>query len=211
MTSSNPGQILEVNYIVKSYYALPEDIDLKKEGVQWSINKYTKELQIVDDKGEKTTFEPCLFNDGLEDMDFKSSIHSKGEPSFDDKFDFIKHTLDTDDDNVDDDDDEEDEIEKRDIKIFILDGHEEWSYEGQMRRATVEDVEKWGEEYDLELGTFISVLRGFFSLAPLYQLLITESELHEMSDEGVVPRHLNDYYERIVQLNFPDDCDVSPP
>jgi len=107
MTSSNPGQILEVNYIVKSYYALPEDIDLKKEGVQWSINKYTKELQIVDDEGELTTFEPCLFNDGLEDNHFKSSIHSKGEPSFDDKFDFIQHTLDTDDEQGSDEQDEE--------------------------------------------------------------------------------------------------------
>ena len=46
---------------------------------------------------------------------------------------------------------------ERNIKIFIDSSGELWSTVAEMRPATEEDVECWGDEYDVELGDLICV------------------------------------------------------
>jgi hypothetical protein len=90
-----------------------------------------------------------------------------------------------------------------DIQIFVLDGHEVWSQEVDIRKATPEDLLKWSDFKDLKLGTPIAVLAGEFSLE-CYSLLVTAEELAEL-EEGGNPRHLPNYYDRVVMLSLEEN------
>jgi len=177
--STPPSQILEVNYIVRSCYVLPKGIDLEKEGVEWSIvdTDISRQLHIIDKKQEgavKKVVDESLFWNGVEDKRFTSVIYSKGTPLFNANLDSLKGSIQL----ICDDEDEEKEEEgqRREIFFLFLEGKPlEWSLEGKMRRATVEDVEKWGGE--LQQGTFISVVNDKFSLEPLRRYFITQTEL----------------------------------
>jgi hypothetical protein len=94
----------------------------------------------------------------------------------------------------------EDDDTNRNITIYILSDGETWGMEGENRKATEEDVEKWGENYNIELGDWIGVVNDeeFLTGKSVATLLVTANELEELN-EGRKVRHLDDYYERLEE------------
>jgi hypothetical protein len=87
----------------------------------------------------------------------------------------------------------------RNIKIYVLSDGETWGMEGENRKATIYDVERWGEEYNIELGDWIGVVNGeeFLTGKSVSFLMISKNELNEL-EYGSAVRHLDDYYERLI-------------
>ena len=92
----------------------------------------------------------------------------------------------------------------RNITIYILDDGETWSREGEIRKATKKDVERWGGEYELRLWDWIGVVgdsEDFMVGQSVSRLVVSDSEF-EAIKEGQKPRHLDDYYERLESLSM---------
>lgn len=98
----------------------------------------------------------------------------------------------------------------QDIKIYVLSDGETWGMEGENRKATIYDVEMWGEEYNIELGDWIGVVNGeeFLTGKSVSVLYISKNELNEIekgTEYGSPVRHLDDYYERLICEDDDDD------
>jgi len=188
MTSwtNDPRQILEVSYTVTRYFALPKNIDLEKEHFDWYIDEFHKDLHIRDKRtGDyKNPIKQILgenedMNDSIKNKDFTSIIHTQGKPTFDEKLKSLKRIFGEDGKILKDwdctEESDEDDV-NRDIPTFLLFFNDciQWSPQGQMRRATEEDVKKWGDlcpRSNLYPGKFISVVNEHsFSTNPLYKV-----------------------------------------
>jgi hypothetical protein len=85
------------------------------------------------------------------------------------------------------------------MNIYILSDGETWSSEGELRQATKDDVENWSE-YDLIEGQSIFCVGDDFEISDdMTVLQITDDELEELQD-GSHPRHLDNYYDRLVKM-----------
>lgn len=84
--------------------------------------------------------------------------------------------------------------------IYLLSDGEQWSYNGETRNATQDDVQNY-EEYGVELGDIITVLdNGDMEVSSdLYVIEVTDEEL-ERIEMGLEPRKITDYYNRVREL-----------
>ena len=81
--------------------------------------------------------------------------------------------------------------------IYTLSDGENWSFDGEVRKATQEDAKRW-KSYNVKKGNIISTLGNeeFESSSDLYCLEVTSEEMEDL-EEGGYPRHLDDYYDRL--------------
>ena len=82
------------------------------------------------------------------------------------------------------------------ILIYVLDG-EIWGMEGENRQATENDVENWGEEYNIELGDWIGVVGDDFLTGDCVGTILVTAEELENLNQGEYPRHLENYENRM--------------
>ena len=80
--------------------------------------------------------------------------------------------------------------------IYVLSDNETWATEGEIRRATKDDVKRWD---DLTEGQHIFCVGDDFEISDgktMTIIQITDEELEELQD-GTKPRHLDNYFDRV--------------
>lgn len=92
-------------------------------------------------------------------------------------------------------------MESRVNKIYVLSDGEQWSHGGEIRKATIDDEERYSD-YDVEVGDMICVLdNGDMECSSdgLYYIDVTDEEL-EWIENGLEPRKIDNYYERVKSV-----------
>jgi hypothetical protein len=87
----------------------------------------------------------------------------------------------------------------RKFRIYVDSTGEGWGSDGEIRLATEEDVDEWGDEYGIELGDVISTYgwEDFECGDGLLYVHVSDEELNEMVDgECIYPRKLHDFWNR---------------
>lgn len=96
---------------------------------------------------------------------------------------------------------EDDKEANRNLTIYVLNDGESWGETGENRKATENDVERWGE-YNIKLDDWIGVVNDseFISGKSVSKLLISQEEFDDLNSGGK-PRFLDDYYDRLIELD----------